>query len=106
MDRVIGIDIGATKMKGAVVGRDGQIEGSVIETPTVVTDAGTSLDMLLKELANSKNGIKHAGIGSPGFLDREKGIVLGAVNLPSFRKYDIAGHLQRYGLKMVIANDV
>jgi glucokinase len=104
-DRVIGVDVGGTKILAGTVARDGSI-GRTIEVPTptngqepFLAELESTVEALLEEGADA------IGLGVPMNLDRETGIAYHAVNLP-LESLDLAGHLQaRFSLPVGIEND-
>src|ERR1039458_5782541 len=80
----VGLDIGATKVLGAVVAAD----GSVVAQSRGVTAPGAdgvlaAAMTVLDQLAAALDGAlpPHIGIGIPGIVDRDRGAVSHAVNL-------------------------
>ncbi|MBN1129177.1 MAG: ROK family protein [Chitinispirillaceae bacterium] len=108
----IGIDIGGTTIKGAVVHEDGRCS-RVVRVPTApVTDGAGMVAALLRiigslvDQAGPDAGLAGVGIGTPGFVDPNGVIVGKAVNLPGWegtRLYEPV--MERFGLKAVAAND-
>ena len=105
-DKTIGIDIGATKIHIGVV------EGAkVIKELKFSTLAGSSKEDIITNLIDNIeeigdddfNGI---GIGVPGLIDEEKGIVYDLWNIPSWKEVPLKEHLEDYFRKPVrITND-
>src|SRR5688500_1687814 len=85
----IGIDLGATKIASALVTRDGKVLASrqtatmVNEGSHVVFDRIAAEVRALIDEAKQRNlpPVLGVGIGSPGLIDGERGIVKGAVNM-------------------------
>jgi glucokinase len=80
--RVIAVDLGGTKILAGVVDADGTVHETV-ERPTVTTSQAALLD----ELASVVRELPHDGVGAVGFgipsrIDHERGLALGAVNIP------------------------
>jgi glucokinase len=107
----VGLDIGATKILGAVIDADGTvITQTRLDTrpgPDGVLDAATSV---LDLLATSLDGAlpSHIGIGIPGIVDRDRGTVAHAVNLGLGGEwFPLAGRLaDRTGATVVVENDL
>jgi glucokinase len=108
----IGIDIGGTTIKGAVVGRDGRLRGETRIPTAPVTGGPGMLDALLgliATIAEKEGGIINfcgVGIGTPGFVTRDGTIIDRAVNLPGWegtRLYEPI--MERFGLKAIASND-
>ena len=108
----IGIDIGGTTIKGAVVGRDGRLRNET-RIPTASVSRGPGmLDALLNLIATiveQEGGTKNlrgVGVGTPGFVGRDGTIIGRAVNLPGWegtRLYEPI--MERFGLDAVASND-
>jgi glucokinase len=80
--RVIGVDLGGTKVLAGVINADGTVD-QTIERSTVTT----SQTALLDELAEVVRALPHDGVGAVGFgipsrINHRDGIALGAVNIP------------------------
>ncbi len=93
-DRVIGVDLGGTKILAGVVDTSGRVHETV-EQPTVTTSQAALLD----QLAEVVRGLPHEGVGAVGFgipsrIDHRAGIALGAVNIP-LRDVPFRAEMQR-----------
>lgn len=95
--KIFGIDLGGTSIKLSVV----SIEGEIIDkwsVPTDIKEDGQHIipDLILavqeKMLENNwaNEDILGIGMGSPGFVDREKGTVAGAYNLAWVEEQPVA----------------
>src|SRR5690348_8236657 len=81
----IGIDLGATKIAGALVTEMGE----VLMTHHVATNAHDGIESVVQRIANTIEALTahhHAplsgvGIGTPGLVNSETGTVVRAVNL-------------------------
>jgi glucokinase len=107
----VGLDIGATKVLGAVIGEGGTVVAQarqdtrpgpdgVLETVTAVLDLlAATLDGALPP---------HIGIGIPGIVDRERGTVSHAVNLGLGGDwFPLADRLaDRSGASVIVENDL
>jgi glucokinase len=104
-ERVVGVDLGGTKILAAVVARDGTI-GRTIEVPTP-DGSGESIlaeiDRLVADLL--ADGAAAVGVGVPMNLDPATGIAHRATNLP-LDEVDVAGRLRdRFAVPVGIEND-
>jgi glucokinase len=80
--RVIGVDLGGTKILAGVVDRDGRVH-ETLERPTVTTSQSALLDELADLVrALPQDGIEAVGFGVPARVDQQTGVALGAVNIP------------------------
>jgi glucokinase len=81
-NRVIGVDLGGTKILAAVIDDRGTVHERV-ERPTVTTSQAALLDelaALVRELP--QDDVAAVGFGIPSRIDHDHGIALGAVNIP------------------------
>jgi glucokinase len=103
--RVIGIDLGGTKILAAVVDRAGRLEHT-LERPTPTDSQEELLDALVEVIAELRApGIQAVGCGAPVRIDTRSGVALGAVNLPlgGERLDELLG--ERCGLPVHVVND-
>jgi glucokinase len=104
-NRVIGVDIGGTKVLAGIVDADGQVHETV-ERPTVTTSQAALLEEIA-ELVQSlpQDGVQAVGFGIPTRIDHARGVALGSVNIPlrdaPFREW----MSERLGLPAEIEND-
>ena len=110
---VVGVDMGGTKILSAVIDAGGNILG----TSKVSTGADEGTSVVIDRIAESiqkainksnvdKTSIQAIGIGAPGPLDPETGIVIFAPNL-GWRDVPLKAELQaRTGLPTFVDNDV
>jgi glucokinase len=103
--RVIGVDLGGTKLLTGVVDE----EGVVVERTVQPTEIG-SQEELLAELESSIDGllddeIGAIGVGIPSTIDQREGRAVASVNIP-FAGIDFRDHLsRRFGIPAAIEND-
>jgi glucokinase len=105
-NRVIGVDLGGTKILAGVVDDRGQVERRrEYPTPTASQDellAG--LDAAIEELLTED--IAALGFGLPSPIDQKAGRALQAVNIPLDESVDFRGRMrERFGLPVGIEND-
>ncbi len=111
IEYAIGVDLGGTNLRAAAISRDGKMLNKIAgSTPVgagrnaVVQDMVRSIETLQASLQDGK--FLGAGIGIPGYILMEKGIVLGAPNLPEFVNYPIRDEIEkRLGAKVILEND-
>ena len=104
-DRVIGVDLGGTKILAGVVDGAGKVH-ETIERPTVTTSQAALLDELEQAVrALPQDGVAAVGFGIPSRIDQHTGIALGAVNIP-LRDVRFADEMgRRLGLPIGVEND-
>lgn len=108
----LGIDIGGTGIKAAIVDERGNILHHS-ETPTCATEGGTQILDRVKRLAVSlaeKAGTQVAGcgVGSAGRIDHRRGqVIFASGNLPGWTGTSLGPELSRaLGMPVSVDNDV
>jgi len=103
--RVIGVDIGGTKVLAGIVDSDGQVHETV-ERPTVTTSKTALLEQLADQvLSLPQDGVEAVGFGIPTRINHERGVALGSVNIP-LRDVPFRDWMHdRIGLPVEIEND-
>lgn len=103
---ILGLDIGGTSIKGGVL-----INGHLEDIRTIPTPAKETQEFILETIAIFIESYLHhdisgIGIGIPGLVDVENGIVLGLANIPAFQHVELAKFLKaRIGKPVFINND-
>ena len=103
---VIGLDLGGTTVHSGRVDK-GEIKDSFLmnicadqSEQDVLNDVYTAIDNVIQD------GAKGIGVGVPGLVDAEKGIVFSLANIPSWQKVHLKENLEdRYGIPTYINND-
>jgi glucokinase len=109
-----GVDLGATKLQVVVADAEGRVlararRPSPGDGPDAVLAAiVAAIRAALDEAGATPAELAAIGVGAPGQVDAERGVVLRAVNLPGWeRPVEIAGRLTaELGAPTVVANDV
>jgi len=104
-DRVIGVDLGGTKILTGVIDRQGTVHETA-SRPTVTTSQAALLDELEAAVrALPGDGAAAVGFGIPSRIDQRTGVALGAVNIPLREVAFRAEMERRLGMKVAIEND-
>ncbi len=112
--KAIGIDLGGTAIKGAVIDENG-ISGEVTRVPTEAQSGGQrvmeNILSLIEKLTGAGGGagaFVGVGIGTPGFVGADGVILGGAENLPGWKGTQVYAPIsERFGgLRATAANDV
>ena len=109
---VIGVDIGGGSMKGAAIRDNGQI----LDDFTIPMDRFAGPEVTFSFLADTINEfinnhhydekISGVGLGVPGLIDKEKGIVASSPNMPKWLNFNIIEFLsKKIDLPIRIVND-
>ena len=107
----IGLDIGGTKIIGALFDEDENIVKSVKKKTkaregkeAIFSQISKVIDGLLEGV--EKKDVAGMGAGVPGIIDSEKGVVVFSPNIP-WENYNLKEELEeRYGIRLRIGNDV
>ena len=107
---VVGVDLGGTKIYTALV----DLKGNIVKEINIKTEAHKGENVVLEKLlkciddvleGTDINEVKAIGIGSPGPLDVEKGLIVYTPNLP-FKNFNIVQPIKnKYKLDTYLDND-
>lgn len=108
----IGVDLGGTNLRIAVV----DDEGILIEKVTLGTKVALGRDHVLNDMCDAIKRLSekyHAraplcgiGIGVPGIIDLETGMVRESPNLPGWSDYPVRNEIEkRLGTRVILEND-
>ncbi len=106
---ILGIDLGGTNVKAALV----DDKGEIIKKSTIRTlvhegreNVADRMSVLIKELCVDVDGKIFVGIGSPGSIEREEGIIRFSPNLPDWVDFNLKQAIEkRTGFETFIEND-
>ena len=102
----IGIDLGGTNIKAALVDKGHLVKKLSTACPASESEVIVieTLCGLITELINKQ--VTGIGAGIPSVLDREKGIVYNAANIPSWQEVHLKEILEnRFQVKVMLNND-
>jgi glucokinase len=104
--KILGIDIGGTKIHLGIVQ-----QGEILEEVKFSTSAQAPWEQVLNQIIRGieqLNGkeVEGIGIGIPGLVDEEQGIVYNVQNIPSWKKVPLKRNLEEFFNKPVfLTND-
>ena len=104
--KVIGIDIGATKIHIGVVQ-----EGNIIQEVKFSTSSGAPKDQIIAELIKGIEAVMDSevigiGIGVPGLVDEAEGIIYDLQNIPSWQEVHLKAALEGvFKVPVFLSND-
>jgi glucokinase len=110
-DFSIGVDLGGTNLRIAAISTDGHmLEKITLGTnslgPDVVVDEMCGAIRQLKEKYRSTGTMLGAGIGIPGIIDLDAGVVRKSANLPGWSEYPVRAQIERrLGTRIFLEND-
>jgi glucokinase len=107
----IGVDLGGTNLRVAAISDEGRVLDKV-SIPAVYTAGPEHVASDITNIISSirsrigASGLRGVGIGVPGFIDIEKGIVVGSANLPGFEGFPVRDAIQdKLGTTILLEND-
>lgn len=104
--QVIGIDLGATNIRGTSVHPDGH--GAVLSWPINAKGSMEEVLATVTDMADRLAGpdTRGIGIGVPSVVDVDKGIVYDVQNIPSWKEVPLKAIMEeRYGVPVQVNND-
>lgn len=107
----IGIDIGGTFIKSAIVENTGRI---ILSAKTPTPESGSDIpkkvveiiDELMEKSGVKKEDIKNIGIGAPGVCDAKRGVIVNCPNIAHCKGIDICSYIsEKLGIPAFLDND-
>jgi glucokinase len=107
----IGVDLGGTNLRVAAVDSNGKMLQR--ESATACFDKGPQFVMnsiveIVERMHTRCAGheLRGVGIGVPGFIDMDQGVIVGSANLPGFQGLPVRDEIQRrLGIPILLEND-
>ena len=106
----IGVDLGGTNLRAAAVSSDGKIQQK-ISGSTDLKDGrdaviGDIVDSIKKLRESCGPELKGVGIGVPGFILMDKGVIVGSNNMPGFDGFPVRDEIEKLlGTRIFLEND-
>jgi len=107
----IGIDLGGTNLRAAAIDRTGAMLGKIAGSThlsagreAVIADMVAAIRKLVEQRGAQE--LAGVGVGTPGFIIMEKGVITGSPNMPGFDNFPIRDEIERQlGAPVVLEND-
>jgi glucokinase len=107
----IGVDLGGTNLRAAAISREGTVISKILGRAelthgreAVVADMVHSITQLREQCGDHE--LLGVGIGVPGFILIDKGVIVGSNNLPEFDHYPVRDVIeQKLGARVILEND-
>src|SRR5580693_8574568 len=107
----IGVDLGGTNLRAAAIDDHGKMLDKIAGRThlkegrdAVIADIVQSIETLRSRLGEHK--LAGVGVGVPGFILMDKGVIVGSNNLPQFDHYPVRDEIEkRLGAKVILEND-
>ena len=105
----IGIDLGGTNVRVAIVNKNGQVE-ELLQEPTEAEKGHLhtikKMVNMIHTISEGKKRIDGIGIGAPGPLDPKRGVILGPPNLPGWDEVYLVDEIsQHFSANVYLTND-
>ncbi len=108
----IGVDLGGTNLRAATVSNDGEL----LEKISGKTQLSEGRDAVIADMVEAIVTLRDrqapgprfagVGIGVPGFIEIEKGVIVGSNNLPEFEGFPVRAEIERrLGTQVILEND-
>lgn len=102
----IGVDVGGTNMRAALVGKEGVVAKAAVPCPARGTEreVAQALENIVARLMSPR--VEAIGVGVPSVVDRAEGVVYNVANIPSWRNVPLKAMLQdRFKVPVSVNND-
>jgi glucokinase len=110
-DYSIGVDLGGTNLRAAAIDSHGKMLNKISGS----THLKAGRDAVIADMVDAINKLKVSspgrrlagvGIGVPGFILMDKGIIVGSNNLPQFEGFPVRDDIEhRLGTQVILEND-
>ena len=107
----IGIDLGGTNLRAAAIDRSGKMLRKIAGS----TDLSAGREAVVADMVASIRNLREqcgaatlagVGVGTPGFIIMEKGVITGSPNMPGFDNFPIRDEIERQlGAPVVLEYD-
>ena len=107
----IGVDLGGTNLRAAAIGQDGNLLGKISGT----TNLREGREVVLEDIVCSIRALRDqfgpdnlsgVGVAVAGFIELEKGLIVGSNNLPAFDGFPMRDDIgRRLGTAVILEND-
>jgi len=104
--KLIGVDIGGTKIKAGLI-----IDNQIVEKYEIKTPSDKSKEEVLKSIADCIHHVytpevEGIGIGVPGMVDIKNGIVKYVNNIPTWKEVKLKEYLEKiFNIPVLVNND-
>lgn len=110
----IGIDIGGTKILVCLLSKDFKIRSEIkLKTKPekgerfFMKSLVDAVRFVLRDARVTAKDVAGIGVGCPGFIDPDKGVIAGSPNIPFLKNFPLAKRLSKaVGIPVTLGNDV
>jgi glucokinase len=107
----IGVDLGGTNLRVAAVNANGEVLERISIAASFHSGPVSVVSEIVSAIAKVSDCLDPAllrgvGIGVPGFIDIESGVVIGSSNLPGFHDFPVRDEIQKHlEIPIILEND-
>jgi glucokinase len=107
----IGVDLGGTNLRAAAIDREGLILQQISGATNLAEGRDAVISDMVKSIVTLKgrcgtHRLAGVGVGVPGFIQMDKGIVVGSNNLAAFEGFALRDDIEhRLGTPVILEND-
>lgn len=107
----IGVDLGGTNLRAAAIDEDGRMLEKIAGSTHLSAGREAVLDDMFRAIVELRERFKGhrlagVGIGVPGFILVDDGLIVGSPNLPDFENYPVRDEIEkRLGTPVILEND-
>ncbi len=107
----IGVDLGGTNLRAAAISSTGEIIAKIAGRAELSQGRDVVVDDMVNSIVQLRGrcgpgDLRGVGIGVPGFILMEKGLILNSNNLPEFEGFPVRDVIeQKLGTSVVLEND-
>jgi glucokinase len=107
----IGVDLGGTNLRAAAINRDGNQLGKIGGRTNLSEGRDAVIEDIVFGIRALRDQFGHdslagVGVAVPGFIDIEKGLIVGSNNLPQFDGFPVRDDIsQKLGTPVILEND-
>jgi glucokinase len=107
----IGIDLGGTNLRAAAIDAQGRMMDKIAGSTALQAGRDAVIDDMVRSIETlrarlGEHDLRGVGIGLPGFIQMDKGIIVGSNNMPEFENYPVRDEIERrLGAKVILEND-
>jgi glucokinase len=110
-DFSIGVDLGGTNLRAAAVDSQGKMLSKISGSTHLKSGRDAVIDDMVNAIRKLKANsgsmrLAGVGIGVPGFILMDKGVIVGSNNLPQFEGFPVRDEIERLlGTQVILEND-
>jgi glucokinase len=107
----IGVDLGGTNLRAAAIDAQGKLIDKIAGQTELQAGRDAVLDDMVKSIEAlrarlGEHNLRGVGIGLPGFILIDEGIIVGSNNMPEFENYPVRDEIEkRLGARVILEND-